>query len=161
MKKLLSIFFTLCLLTHFGIQRAEAAESNFKVAKYEVHVLRIANTLRYDFLITNKKPLKSEKIPNFRGYHYQMPPIEIAVIAGKKLSSVMVMEKFHNSQELKMLPAGGSTGGNLRIEKSVVFSVEYQIKKGADFKKVREYASDGSVLIFDGMKEVAEFPLNK
>jgi hypothetical protein len=161
MKKLLYVTLVLTLLAPFGIHRVEAAECNFKVAKYEVHVSGIANTLRYDFLVTNKKPLKSEEVPNFRGYHYHMPPIEVAVVPGKKLSSVMVMEKFHNSSIPLMVPAGGSTGGNLRIEKNVVFSVEYHIKKGTDLKKVREYASDGLVLIIDGMKELAEFPLNK
>ncbi|KZE63282.1 hypothetical protein AWM68_15930 [Fictibacillus phosphorivorans] len=158
MKKVLSMVFAFCLVASLGVQKV-AADNNFELSKSEISVLSIPNVLRYDFLITNNTPSKGLKHPEFRGHYYPQPSMEIAVIPGKKLSSVM--SRFPRSSTFKLNPVGGSSNGDLRTQKKVLFSVEYEIKKNTDLKKVREYATDSTVIIFDGLKEVAEFPLNK
>lgn len=158
MKKTLCIMLILCLVSPLGVQKV-AAESDFELSKSEINILSIPNVLRYDFLITNKTPSKGLKHPEYRGHYYPQPSMEIAVIPGKKLSSVM--SRFPRSSTFKLNPVGGSSNGDLRTQKKVLFSVEYEIKKNTDLKKVREYATDSTLIIFDGLKEVAEFPLNR
>ncbi|MBH0175739.1 hypothetical protein IHV09_19380 [Fictibacillus sp. 23RED33] len=159
MKKLIFFICIITIVVHTTWIKVDASENKYKILKSEINVLSIPNVLRYDFLITNNTPSKGLKHPEFRGHYYPQPSMEIAVIPGKKLSSVM--SRFPRSSTFKLNPVGGSSNGDLRTQKKVLFSVEYEIKKNTDLKKVREYATDSTVIIFDGLKEVAEFPLNK
>ncbi|MGM0837964.1 MAG: hypothetical protein ACQEV7_17645 [Bacillota bacterium] len=156
MKRIIILVCALFLISPFGTPKNDAAEYQYSVSNFDVTVLKVPNVLRYDFEITNDNPKKALKRSKYRSPHHY-PPIDIAIVPGKKLSEVM--KESYESDVPMMQLAGSSIQGDLRTQGKVLYSLEYQIKKGANLDIVKKHARDGTLILFDGMDEVAKFRL--
>ncbi|MBW7453829.1 hypothetical protein ACFOLF_20630 [Paenibacillus sepulcri] len=130
------------------------------VSKMEIKVLEIASALRYDFILKNEGGL----FPDQKDLsHHQTLGNDLShgflVIPNGKLASLM--ELVPNAKFTIMRPHGGGSSGSLKNEGEIKIHLEYAIKKGADLKAVKEYASDSHLYIFDGSQEIAKISLNK
>ncbi|RDW20108.1 hypothetical protein CWR48_05180 [Oceanobacillus arenosus] len=153
MKRILALIFiciTYCIVT--GFDNAD----QLKLSDVEITIIKSDGVLRYDFKIKNtgETPIKSEF--DYPGRHPL--GIELVVRPNEKLATQMEMEE--NTKYRKMRPRGAGSSSYFQPGVETHFYVEYQVKKGADYDKVRKYALDSTLLILDGMDVSAEFPLN-
>lgn len=161
---MLLLFVALLPITGLGLTGAHAAQAEavsiggkpkLVVTQTDLTIMKAEKVLRYDFTIKNigRKTLQPQF--DYPGHHYY--PIEVAVRPGKQLKRYMVMDE--HTKYRKMAFKGSGSGGLLDPGREVHFYVEYRIQEDADLSKVLENARDGVLLVLDGPKVVAEFPL--
>jgi hypothetical protein len=158
-KKLLvlSLMSSLLVITAFNKQ------DPLIVKDVEVNVLKIAGIMRYDIVLKKTKDLKLDdnEAGDSPGHHmfHHSNGLNFAIRPNKALASLMELEQ--DKKYVKMQLRGGGNSGNFKKEEETTLSLEYAIKKGADFEELRKSALDSTLLVLMGNKVVAEIPLNK
>ncbi|GAE36825.1 hypothetical protein [Halalkalibacter akibai] len=159
MKRLLFLLF-LCfaLLSLVGF---DSNKANLKVTDIEVTVIKSDHSLRYDFKIKNLGKSTVGGNEDYPGHHNL--GLNIAVRPESSLAEHMEMEQ--DTKYKKMVPRGGGGTGFIKPGEEGQFHSEYQIKikemKDTDFKNIKSKALDATLIIMDGVKVIAEIPLNQ
>ncbi|MGO4889436.1 hypothetical protein ACJ2A9_16935 [Anaerobacillus sp. MEB173] len=155
---LLLLIMCFALVTLVGL---DSNDINLKVTDVEITIIKPERVLRYDFKIKNLGKSRVGGNEDYPGHHQLA--LNIAVRPNSSLADHM--EMVQDTKYKKMVHRGGGERGFLEPGEEGQFHAEYQIKikgkKDTDFKEIKETALDATLIIMDGVKVVAEIPLNK
>ncbi|WLD94303.1 hypothetical protein [Alkalihalobacillus sp. AL-G] len=143
---------TILTLTAFDFNKED---KNFIVTDANITIIEPERILRYDFKIKNTGDSRLDHI-DYPGHDHI--GINLAVRPDKKLTSLMVMEKYTKYRKMQFRGGGG---GALLPGKEASFHLEYKIKNDAELKRVKENALGATLLILNGTNTISEIHLSK
>ncbi len=157
-RSLLLLIMCFTLVSLFGFNSNNA---NLKITDVEVTIIKTERVLRYDFRIKNLGKNRVGGNEDYPGHHSVV--LNIAVRPNSNLAEHMEMEQ--HTKYKKMFHRGGGGTGFIEPGEEGQFHAEYQIKikemKDTDFEDIKQDALDATLIIMDGVKVIAEIPLNK
>lgn len=157
MKRLLLLLimcFALVSLTGF-----DSNNTTLKITDAEVTLIKVERVLRYDFKIKNLGKSTVGGNEDYPGHHPLS--LNMAVRPNPSLADCMEMETIPITKYKKMVNRGSGGTGYIEPGEEGQFHLEYQIKKDVNLEEAKQKALDGTLIIMDGVKVIAEIPLNK
>jgi hypothetical protein len=150
-KKVALLFLCLPLLFLMGFVKP----NNLVLTSVETTVIKTERVLRYDFKIKNTGSERIIGTFDYPGHdHYGL---EVTVKPNEHLESLMELQKYTVYKKMQFM--GGGSSGFIDPKNEASFHLEYKIKEGSDLEKVKTASLDGTLLVLDGPKIIAEIPL--
>lgn len=133
--------------------------TNLKITDAEVTIIKVERVLRYDFKIKDLGKSTVGGNEDYPGHHPLSLNMEIR--PNPSLADCMEMDQIQKTKYKKMVNRGSGGTGLINPGEEGQFHLEYQIKKDTDLEEIKQKALDGTLIIMDGVKVIAEIPLNK